>query len=227
MARSRHISDATESDANPALDISAPRPIRTRREYDAAVAEIDRLLDEDPAARSESADRLELLSLVVESFDDKHHVGPSRSDPPSVVLFVLERQGKTRADLLPILGSKSRVSEFLRGKRRLSLGQVAALRRELGIPADLLVEVDAEAAEHTDIRTTRVGSAGRVSESAAVHGAGSAPVDELVPVLQRVAEQLVRLTSLLEANAMQMDGVVNALHGAARESAASAWRRGR
>jgi HTH-type transcriptional regulator/antitoxin HigA len=53
---------------------------------------------------------------------------------------MLEQHGMTRADLVPILGSKSRVSEFFAGKRPLSVSQIKALRDALGIPADLLLD---------------------------------------------------------------------------------------
>ena len=52
---------------------------------------------------------------------------------------MLEQKGMTRVQLAPIMGGKSRVSEFLSGKRRLSIEQIIALRETLGIPADLLI----------------------------------------------------------------------------------------
>lgn len=67
-----------------------------------------------------------------------------RTTPQSVVTFALEQQGKTRQHLEPLLGSKGRVSEFLAGKRRLSLSQIAAVRKALRIPADLLIETSLE-----------------------------------------------------------------------------------
>ena len=124
------------------LDLSTPRTLRSAREYDAAVREIDTLLASHPAARSTAAARLELLSVLVEAWERTHYPMGGRSTPQSIVLFMLQQQGKVRADLIPILGSKSRVSEFLNGKRRLSLGQIAALREHFGIPADLLLDGD-------------------------------------------------------------------------------------
>jgi antitoxin component HigA of HigAB toxin-antitoxin module len=52
---------------------------------------------------------------------------------------MLEQRGKTRADLHELMGGKARVSEFFAGKRRLSVEQIRALRKALGIPADLLI----------------------------------------------------------------------------------------
>ena len=53
---------------------------------------------------------------------------------------MLEQTGMTRSDLAQIVGAKARVSEFLAGKRRLSVEQIRAIRGELGIPADLRLE---------------------------------------------------------------------------------------
>jgi HTH-type transcriptional regulator/antitoxin HigA len=57
-----------------------------------------------------------------------------------VVAFVMDQKGITRAQLAEWLGGRSRVSEFFRGRRRLSLSQIRTLRDRLGVPADLLLE---------------------------------------------------------------------------------------
>lgn len=121
------------------LDFAKPHLLRNAREYKAAVAEIDRLLDRKPRRGSEDYDRLEFLSVLVEAYEDAHDPIDESGTPREVVLFMLEQKDMTRADLVPILGSKSRVSEFFSGKRPLSVSQVKALRKELGIPADLLL----------------------------------------------------------------------------------------
>ncbi|MDB4951742.1 MAG: hypothetical protein JWM27_4391 [Gemmatimonadetes bacterium] len=122
------------------LDLPIPHVLRTKREYEEAVAEIDRLLDEDPQASTPDHDRLELLSVLVESYEADHD--PIREDgrtPQDVVDFMLGQRGMTRGDLADVIGGKSRVSEFFAGKRPLSRTQIAALRDALGIPADLLL----------------------------------------------------------------------------------------
>lgn len=121
------------------LDLSTPHVLRTGDEYASAVAEIDRLLDLDPQPGAAEYDRLELLSLLVEDYEARHHpIDDSNLTPQDVVDFVLEQRGMTRADLAPLMGGRSRVSDFFNGKRSLSKGQIAALREHLGIPADLL-----------------------------------------------------------------------------------------
>lgn len=123
-----------------ALDFSKPHVLRNAKEFKAAVAELDRLADADPARGTEADDRLEFLAVLIEAYENEHNpVDEITGTPQSVVAFMLEQQGKTRTDLAPLMGGKGRVSEFFAGKRRLSIEQIRALRRELGIPADLLI----------------------------------------------------------------------------------------
>lgn len=123
------------------LDFTKPHVLRTEAEYEAAIAEIERLLDEDVEAGSEGYDRLEFLSVLVEHYEDAHYPTGSVS-PQQAVLFMLEQKGLERSDLDEVMGGKSRVSEFLNGKRDLSKTQVKGLRRLLGIPADILLGLD-------------------------------------------------------------------------------------
>jgi HTH-type transcriptional regulator/antitoxin HigA len=122
------------------LDFSTPHLLRNAREYKAAVAEIDQLLDANPKRGTTAYDRLEFLSVLVEAYEDERDpIDESQGSPQSVVAFMLEQQGKSRGDLAPLMGGKARVSEFFSRKRRLSVEQIRALRDELGIPADLLI----------------------------------------------------------------------------------------
>jgi HTH-type transcriptional regulator/antitoxin HigA len=130
----RHMATST------VLDFSTPHVLRNAREYRAAVAQIDRLLDADAKRGTEAGERLEFLSVLVEAYEGSHDpLDAQRGTPQSVVAFMLEQRGMTRADLAAHMGGKGRVSEFFSGKRRLSIEQIRALRDELGIPADLLI----------------------------------------------------------------------------------------
>ncbi|NNF11607.1 MAG: transcriptional regulator [Gemmatimonadetes bacterium] len=120
------------------LDFSKPRVLRSEAEYDAAITEIERLLDEDVERGTEGYDRLEFLSVLVEHFEDEHY--PMEAvRPQDAVLFMLEQKGLDRSDLDDLMGGKSRVSEFFSGKRALSKSQVEALYHEFGIPAGVLL----------------------------------------------------------------------------------------
>lgn len=121
------------------LDFSRPHVLRNEDEYDAAVNEIDELLDANVQAGSEEYDRLEFLSVLVEVYENEHHPAGDVT-PQQLIDFMLEQKGKTRSELAEWMGGRSRLSEFYSGKRPLSLGQIKKLNAELGIPTDLLIE---------------------------------------------------------------------------------------
>jgi HTH-type transcriptional regulator/antitoxin HigA len=123
------------------LDFSTPHLLRTEAEYDAAIAEIERLLDAEVARSSEGWDRLEFLSVLVEHYEDREFPVGAVS-PQQAVTFMLEQKGLERSDLDDVMGGKSRVSEFLNGKRDLSKAQIAGLHRMLGIPTDVLLGLE-------------------------------------------------------------------------------------
>ncbi len=123
------------------LDFSKPHVLKGDAEYGAAIAEIERLLDDDVEAGSEGYDRLEFLSVLVEHFEDERYPMGGVT-PQQAVTFMLEQRGMGRSELDDVMGGKSRVSEFLNGKRDLSKSQVEGLRRLLGIPADVLLGID-------------------------------------------------------------------------------------
>lgn len=122
------------------LDFTDPHLLRTEEEYDAAVMEVDALLDADPRPGTKEFDRLEFLSVLIEEYEGEHEPASGADlSPRAIVDFMLEQNGLTRADLTTVMGGKSRVSEFFSGKRDLSREQIKALREMLGIPADLLL----------------------------------------------------------------------------------------
>jgi antitoxin component HigA of HigAB toxin-antitoxin module len=110
------------------------------KEYDAAMEALDRLLALEPQRGTRDFELLELISLLVEDYESRNVPEPPMPSPAAVVEFMLEQRGLTRADLIEPLGGKSRVSEFLSGKRPLSTNQIKAVRDLLGVPADLLLE---------------------------------------------------------------------------------------
>lgn len=112
------------------------KPIRTKTDYKAALETITSLLDSPVGSRE--AGTLEVLSLLVEAYEEEHHpIGPP--DPIEAIKFRMEQMGLTRRDLEPYLGSRARVSEVLNRKRPLSVEMIRRLNAGLGIPAEILI----------------------------------------------------------------------------------------
>lgn len=112
-------------------------PIRTDADYKAALATVSRLVDLDPERGTPDGDLLEVLSLLVEAYEDEHYpIAPP--SPIEAIRFHMEQTGMTPGDLVPYLGSRPRVSEILSGKRQLTMAMVRRLLT-LGIPAASLV----------------------------------------------------------------------------------------
>jgi HTH-type transcriptional regulator / antitoxin HigA len=112
------------------------KPIRTEKDYRSALAEVESLMDAEEG--TPEADRLDVLATLVEAYEDKHWpIEPP--DPVSAIKYTLEMRGLSRAALVPILGSRARVSEILNRKRHLTLPMIWRLVKELKIPAEILV----------------------------------------------------------------------------------------
>src|SRR5208283_1426781 len=110
--------------------------IKTGSEYAAALARIEKLMDAKPD--TPQGDELELVSLLLHDYEDR--VYPiAKPDPVAAIRFRMEQQGLEPKDLVPFLGSRSRVSEVLSGRRSLSLKMIRLLVRGLRIPADVLL----------------------------------------------------------------------------------------
>jgi HTH-type transcriptional regulator/antitoxin HigA len=123
--------------------------IKNDAEHDEALAEIDALLDSDPDPGSEEADRLELLAFLIEDYESRRFpIGAP--EPIEAIRFRMEQQGLTQRDLVPYIGSRSKASEVLSGKRPLSLPMIRALHSGLGIPAQVLLQEKGPEPEGTE-----------------------------------------------------------------------------
>lgn len=112
--------------------------IKSEKEYESALAEISTLIDRDPDPGTPEADRLELLTLVVENYESRTF--PKRiPEPLEAIRFRMEQQDLKQRDLAPYIGSPSKVSEVLSGKRPLTLSMMRALHSNFGIPATVLL----------------------------------------------------------------------------------------
>ncbi len=113
--------------------------IKDREGYESALTEISNLIDSNPEPGTLEADRLELLTLLVEDYEKKTF--PERiPNPIEAIRFRMEQQGLTQRDLMAYIGSRSKVSEVLSGRRPLSLSMIRALHKGLGIPAKALLQ---------------------------------------------------------------------------------------
>ena len=113
------------------------KPIRSEDNYQAALKEIENLLETQPG--TPEGDRMEVLVTLVEAYEAKHFPIPEPDDPVEVLEYYMESRGLNRSDLIVYLGSKERVSEVLNRKRGLSLEMIRRLHNGLGIPADLIM----------------------------------------------------------------------------------------
>ncbi|MGE4500768.1 MAG: type II toxin-antitoxin system HigA family antitoxin [Hydrogenovibrio sp.] len=112
------------------------KPIRTKDEYQAVLSRIDSLFDAQPGTDAE--DELEVLITLVDAYESKVYVIEA-PDPIEAIKFRMEQQGLSDADLTPMLGQRSRVSEVLNRKRRLSLSMIRKLHQGLNIPLESLI----------------------------------------------------------------------------------------
>ena len=114
-----------------------PKIIKSEEDYNIALNRIEEIFDAKPG--SPEFDEMELLVKLVEIYEDEKYP-ISAPDPISAIKFRMEQQGLKSKDLIPYIGSKSKVSEVLSGKRALSLNMIRKLNEGLGIPAEVLIK---------------------------------------------------------------------------------------
>jgi HTH-type transcriptional regulator/antitoxin HigA len=113
--------------------------VKSKEDYAQAMARLSALMSLDPVAGSDDDNELGLLALVIADFEHQT-VPPVQVDPIQSILFRMDQMDLSRKDLIPYIGSISKVSEVLSRKRPLSLPMIRRLNRGLGIPADILIE---------------------------------------------------------------------------------------
>lgn len=112
--------------------------IKSDDQYEATLAATEELVALDPASGTPEAERLELLSVLIEDYE-KRCFPIEAPTPVSAIRYRMEEQGLRQADLVPLIGSRSRVSEVLAGKRALTVHMIRSLSTGLGIPAKTLL----------------------------------------------------------------------------------------
>jgi len=113
------------------------KPIRTDIDYEHALEQLDAIFDAEEG--SQEADLRDVLVVLIEDYENEHYA-VDLPDPVEALKFRMEQQGLTQKDLVPLIGSRSKVSEVLSRKRRFSLAMIRALHHELGIPAEVLLQ---------------------------------------------------------------------------------------
>lgn len=131
------------------------RVIESESDYELALEQMAELMASDPRIGSDSERLLKTLAVLVRAYESQRYpIAPP--DPIEAVKFRMEQQGLAPKDLVPYLGSRSRVSEVLTGKRPLTLAMIRSLHRGLGIPAASLLGDRAQADTELDLDWKRV-----------------------------------------------------------------------
>jgi HTH-type transcriptional regulator / antitoxin HigA len=112
--------------------------IRTEDQYRSYLTEVQALIAESPVPGSKASDRLELLTVLIEAYENTKY--PIETpDPIDAILFRMREKGLKQADLVPYFGTRSRVSEVLARKRPLTVQMIRALSLGLGLSTETLV----------------------------------------------------------------------------------------
>lgn len=112
------------------------KPIKTEKDYEKALERLELIFDATP--NSKEGDEAEILSLLIENFENKHYPIDS-PDPIEAIKIRMEEMNLKQKDLVGVIGGKSRVSEILNKKKRLTVDMIRELERILHISASVLV----------------------------------------------------------------------------------------
>ena len=113
------------------------KPIKTEKDYNQALKRLETIFDAKKG--SAEGDELEVLGILVSQYENEHFpIG--LPDPIEAIKFRMEQMGYNQTDLANIVGLKSRASEILNKKRKLSLEMIRQLHDRLNIPTDVLIQ---------------------------------------------------------------------------------------
>lgn len=115
------------------------KPIKNNEQYEDALERAYDLMQKDLIPDSKESDELEVLSILIKNYEAVNFPVP-KPKPLEAIKFRLEQLNMSEADLSEILGYRSRKSEVLSGKRKLSLAMIRKLSEVLKIPADILIQ---------------------------------------------------------------------------------------
>src|SRR6266487_2556108 len=115
------------------------KPVKNNKQYQEALTIIYDLMQKPLKPGSKESDHLEVLSILVKEYEVEHFPLP-KPHPIKAIKFRLEQMGMSESDLSRIIGHRSRKSEILSGKRKLSLEMIRRLNKKLRIPAEVLIQ---------------------------------------------------------------------------------------
>lgn len=115
------------------------KPIKNEMQYDEALERVYSLMQKNIKPDSKQSDELEILSLLIKEYENEHYPIP-KPNPLEAIKFRLEQMNIPESELSEILGARSRKSEILSGKRKLSLSMIRILKEKLNIPAEVLIQ---------------------------------------------------------------------------------------
>ena len=112
-------------------------PVKTEKDYEKAIKRLDQIFDAKQGTKE--GDELEILSILIEKFENEHYP-IDLPDPIEAIKFRMEQLGMKQNDLTEVIGFKSRVSEILNKKRKLTLEMIRKLNEYLSIPVNVLIQ---------------------------------------------------------------------------------------
>jgi HTH-type transcriptional regulator/antitoxin HigA len=113
------------------------KPIKTKKDYQQALDRLEIIFDAKKG--TPEGDELEILGILIEQYEEEHFP-INLPDPIEAIKFRMEQLGYNQSDLAKVIGLKSRASEILNKKRKLSLDMIRQLHNKLNIPTDVLIQ---------------------------------------------------------------------------------------
>lgn len=113
------------------------RPIKTEDDYQKALARLEMIFDSKKGTAE--GDELEVLGILIEKYEEDHFP-VDFPDPVEAIKFRMEQMGYSQKDLAKLFGLRSRASEILNRKRKLTLEMIRTLHENMRIPTEVLIQ---------------------------------------------------------------------------------------
>ena len=113
------------------------KPIKTEQDYNQVLERLEEIFDAEP--NTKEGDELEILGILVEKYENENFP-IELPDPVEAIKFRMEQLNYSQNDLADVIGLKSRASEILNKKRKLSLEMIRKLSEKLHIPSEVLIQ---------------------------------------------------------------------------------------